>query len=93
MDLCFSSNLCARRFVTSSELGRLIIEVVESIDEYFLRMQTRKTIEITSTMGDEILKKRDSIVEQMFVGRSLKMLRAHFSLNAIILRKSSGFLT
>ncbi|KAF7585936.1 hypothetical protein BBP40_009842 [Aspergillus hancockii] len=50
------------------EVVKMVIE--ESIDEYLLRMQTRKTVEITSTMGDEILKKRDSIVKvlQMFGG-------------------------
>ncbi|RDW70861.1 putative SNF2 family helicase [Aspergillus mulundensis] len=34
-----------------------------SIDEYMMELQTRKTEEITSTMGDEVLRKRDTVIE------------------------------
>ncbi|KAL4907564.1 SNF2 family N-terminal domain-containing protein [Aspergillus multicolor] len=34
-----------------------------SIDEYMMDLQTRKTEEITSTMGDQVLLKRDTVIE------------------------------
>ncbi|KAB8235814.1 putative SNF2 family helicase [Aspergillus alliaceus] len=43
------------------EFVKIIMKV--SIDEYLLRMQTHTTVEITSTLGDEVLKNRDSVVE------------------------------
>lgn len=33
-----------------------------SIDEYMLDLQTKKTEDIKSTMGDDILKKRDTVI-------------------------------
>lgn len=50
------------------EFVKIIIK--DSIDEYLLKIQTRKTANISGTMGDEVLKDRDSIIDllKMFGG-------------------------
>ncbi|KAE8143056.1 SNF2 family N-terminal domain-containing protein [Aspergillus pseudotamarii] len=41
------------------------ITIKDSIDEYLLKMQTRKTANLSGTMGDDVLKDRDSIIDLM----------------------------
>ncbi|KAE8354396.1 SNF2 family N-terminal domain-containing protein [Aspergillus coremiiformis] len=51
------------RIGQSKDVEFVKIIVKNSIDEYLLKMQTRKTVDITSAMGDDILKDRNSIIE------------------------------
>ncbi|KKK25413.1 hypothetical protein P175DRAFT_0554567 [Aspergillus ochraceoroseus IBT 24754] len=42
------------------ECVKIIVE--ESMDEYMLELQGKKSEEITSTMGEDVLKERDTII-------------------------------